>query len=141
MLADLKAYADGFLRVDERGGFSIVTKEDGCRADECHILLREQHVDRVQRLSLFRAADFFLDTSVKAGLNLMPFEFTTAHYDDSKNPCVQIISEFSGCSRVLLGSVRANPWNVTELANSCHTVLKMGDTKRRQMAECNLSYV
>lgn len=141
MLADLKAYADGFLRVDERGGFSIVTKEDGCRAEECHILLREQHVDRVQRLSLFRAADFFLDTSVKAGLNLMPFEFTTAHYDDSKNPCVQIISEFSGCSRVLLGSVRANPWNVTELANSCHTVLKMGDTKRRQMAECNLSYV
>ena len=36
----------------------------------------------VAHLALFRAADVLLDTSVKAGLNLIPFEFIAAHHDD-----------------------------------------------------------
>lgn len=81
---------------------------------ECDIFLRLEMVDRIDRLALFRAADVLLDTSANAGLNLMPFEFITAHHDDSKSHSSVIVSEFSGCSRVLLGSIRVNPWNTVE---------------------------
>ena len=74
--------------------------------------------------------------SRKAGLNLMPFEFITAHHDDAAH--VTIVSEFSGCCRVLLGSLRINPWNSAELEKACLLALNMSERERRQRSEAGV---
>jgi len=71
----------------------------------------------------------------------MPFEFITAHHDDTVQHGVVIASEFSGCSRVLSGSVRINPWNISALVSACHDALKMEKAERKERNECNLMYV
>jgi trehalose 6-phosphate synthase/phosphatase len=102
---------------------------------------------RTERLALFRAAHVLLDATVKAGLNLMPFEFITAHHDDTggghaahARHGVSILSEFSGCSRVLLGSLRVNPWNTNELVDACEKALSMTDEERKERFDANLQY-
>ena len=59
-----------------------------------HVVLRFGQVETVDRLALCKAADCLIDTSVKDGLNLMPFDFYTCHNQDRKG-CV-IVSEFFG---------------------------------------------
>jgi len=112
----------------------------GTKAEDCLIILRIEKVGRDDRLSLFRAADVMLDTSVKAGLNLMPFEFITAHHDNDR-PVVTLISEFSGCSSVLLGSIRINPWNTAEVVSACKRAIEMDFADKQEMHQLNLDYV
>lgn len=143
MLVDsLSDQADAFLQVNEDGHLQIFRKDGNKGGDDvnCDIYLRIEKMDRSDRLALFRAANVYLDTSVKAGLNLMPFEFTTAHYDDVLQHSVSIVSEFSGCCRVLLGSLRINPWNTNELVATCDRALTMGESERKERFESNLTY-
>lgn len=126
---------DGSLDVDCRGK---------C-LDDCAIFVRyEQNLDRTDRLALFRAGDVLLDTSVKDGLNLMPFEFITAHHDDAElrpsRKGAVIVSEFSGCSRVLLGSIRINPWNIEDVASTCEKILTIPCSEMLERFNSNLLY-
>mmetsp|Transcript_11919 Transcript_11919/g.27814 ORF Transcript_11919/g.27814 Transcript_11919/m.27814 type:complete len:1054 (+) Transcript_11919:71-3232(+) len=133
-----------------RGQVTAVIKQDGKKFviaekggdPDVGIYLRVEKMEREDRLGLFRAADVLLDTTVKAGLNLMPFEFVTAHADImDKNPGVTIVSEFSGCSRVLQGSLRRNPWNTAEVANACLQAATMGDKEKIELASFNIGYM
>lgn len=137
----LKEQADAFLQLDQDGVLKVLDKEGRGEDDSCDIYLRIEKIDRPDRLGLFRAADVLLDTSVKNGLNLMPFEFITAHYDDSAQHSVTIVSEFSGCSRVLKGSLKVNPWNTAELVAACERALTMAEDERKERLESNLLYV
>eukprot|EP00443_Scrippsiella_acuminata_P096748 CAMPEP_0115754442 /NCGR_PEP_ID=MMETSP0272-20121206/96873_1 /TAXON_ID=71861 /ORGANISM="Scrippsiella trochoidea, Strain CCMP3099" /LENGTH=978 /DNA_ID=CAMNT_0003199851 /DNA_START=126 /DNA_END=3064 /DNA_ORIENTATION=+ len=137
----LQGMVDAHLKVDVSGALKIIF-EDGDQDSEAYdIVVRSENMDRIDRLALFRAADVLLDTSVKAGLNLMPFEFITAHHDDDNKHSVAIVSEFSGCSRVLLGSIRVNPWNIGEVVIACERAMKMEPMERKELNECNLVYV
>ncbi|KAF4749687.1 Trehalose-6-P synthase/phosphatase complex synthase subunit, partial [Perkinsus olseni] len=74
----------------------------------------------VDRMALLRVADVLLDTSVKSGLNLVPFEYYVARAalpptSPTNLRGAVICSEFSGCSRVLIGSLSVNPWNTDKL--------------------------
>lgn len=141
LVSSLKDQADAYLQQDDSGVLRILNK--GNRPDSsgsCDIYLRMEKVDREARLALFRAADVLLDTCVKAGLNLMPFEFIAAHHDDSKKHSMVIVSEFSGCSRVLLGSIRINPWNTAELVSACERAITMPETEKKERFESNLLY-
>lgn len=142
LLESLRSQADAFLRSDEQGGIKVVEKPDGSPGSggQADIYLRIEKMDRTERLALFRAADVLLDTSVKAGLNLMPFEFITAHHDDKEKSSGLIVSEFSGCSRVLLGSLRINPWNTSEVVSACDKALTMAESERKERLESNLVY-
>mmetsp|Transcript_55080 Transcript_55080/g.163977 ORF Transcript_55080/g.163977 Transcript_55080/m.163977 type:complete len:989 (-) Transcript_55080:42-3008(-) len=140
LLDSLRTQADAFLQGDKQGGIKVVEKTEGSEGDEVDIYLRVEKMDRVERLAVFRAADVLLDTSVKAGLNLMPFEFITAHHDDQEKSSVVIVSEFSGCSRVLLGSLRINPWNTAEVVSACGKALAMAEHERKERLESNLLY-
>lgn len=122
------------------GELKVVAKEGGGDVASCDIFLRMEKVERSERLGLFRAADVLVDTSVKNGLNLMPFEFVAAHYDQDTSATL-IVSEFSGCSRVLLGSLRINPWNNTELATTFDRALSMAEDEKRDRFESNRQYV
>lgn len=142
LVDSLREQADAYLQQDEAGVLRIVQK-DGSRgsADASYdIYLRFEKVDREARLALFRAGDILLDTCVKAGLNLMPFEFIAAHHDDSAQHSVSIVSEFSGCSRVLMGAIRINPWNTSELVGACERALTMVEAEKKERFESNLIY-
>eukprot|EP00927_Polykrikos_kofoidii_P027259 TRINITY_DN24052_c0_g2_i1.p1 TRINITY_DN24052_c0_g2~~TRINITY_DN24052_c0_g2_i1.p1 ORF type:complete len:1132 (-),score=194.61 TRINITY_DN24052_c0_g2_i1:65-3460(-) len=134
----LRCLADGYLKNDEKGALQVEQKNADKAGD---IFIRLDAPDRIDRLAMFRAADVFLDTSVKAGLNLMPFEFITAHHDDSKNHAVVLVSEFSGCSQVLLGSLRLNPWNTEQVVSACELAVTMDDAEKKERLESNLLYM
>ncbi|KFG41965.1 trehalose-phosphatase, partial [Toxoplasma gondii GAB2-2007-GAL-DOM2] len=76
-------------------------------ADFQHIELHIQPVGWEEKWALFTAGDCFLDTSIRDGLNLNPFEFICCHKD---NVTGVILSEFTGCSRALASAIRVNPW-------------------------------
>jgi len=146
LLSTLKDKADGLLEVASDGDLAITPMEGGTDASNGDIFLRIEKVSRDDRLALFRAGDVLLDTSVKAGLNLMPFEFISAHHDEEEHPLgvmpsAVIISEFSGCSRVLLGSIRVNPWNTADLVSACKRAIEMDPTEKKEFHICNLQYV
>lgn len=113
---------------------------NGGTPETCHIFMRLEKAERNERLGLFRAADILLDTSAKNGLNLMPFEFVTAQHGTSTSK-VCIVSEFSGCSRVLLGSLRINPWNNSALCTTFERALRMGEDEKKDRFQCNLQHV
>jgi len=143
LLESLKGQADAFVQCDKQGALRIVSKsgEEPASDESFDIYIRvDEKTDRSERLALFRAADVLIDTSVKAGLNLMPFEFITAHYDDSHQTSVVIVSEFSGCSRVLLGSLRINPWNTSEVVSACERAMTMAEHERKERLDSNLLY-
>lgn len=148
LLQALKGLADAELQTKD-GVLTISEyKKEQPEGGGIDIFLRFEKIDRIERLGLFRAANVLLDTCVKAGLNLMPFEFIAAHYDDqekevevaSKRHSVVIASEFSGCTRVLMGSLRVNPWNSNELITMCEKAISMDDSEKKDRAEANLDY-
>mmetsp|Transcript_73598 Transcript_73598/g.204527 ORF Transcript_73598/g.204527 Transcript_73598/m.204527 type:complete len:1125 (+) Transcript_73598:84-3458(+) len=144
----LQSQADAFLVRKDDGSLHIERNSKGGGGSEepesldIHLMFDkpEQPVQRTDRLALFKAADVLLDACVKDGLNLMPFEFITAHSDDEEQRSVVIVSEFSGCSRVLLGSLRINPWNASELVNACERALTMAPSERKERVESNTLY-
>ena len=66
------------------------------------------------RLALFSISDVLLNTAMRDGLNLLPFEyvFTKSHLG-SDGVCV--LSEFVGCSHVLNAIIRVNPFNLEQI--------------------------
>jgi len=68
-----------------------------------------EETSREKQLGVLLATDILLDTSTNDGLNLIPFTFYAAHSQDHKG--VALISEFCGCSSVLTGAFKINPWN------------------------------
>eukprot|EP00927_Polykrikos_kofoidii_P051114 TRINITY_DN4491_c0_g2_i1.p1 TRINITY_DN4491_c0_g2~~TRINITY_DN4491_c0_g2_i1.p1 ORF type:complete len:1149 (-),score=183.37 TRINITY_DN4491_c0_g2_i1:384-3398(-) len=141
MLDTIKSLADGSLQSDQDGTLRVEYKNTSSPEQSGDIFIRFDAPDRIDRLALFRAADVLLDSSVKAGLNLMPFEFIASHHDDAKNHAVVLISEFSGCSQVLLGSLRINPWNTAEFVAMCERAVTMGEAEKKERAESNLMYI
>eukprot|EP00922_Rhytidocystis_sp_ex-Travisia-forbesii_P060305 GHVS01089405.1.p1 GENE.GHVS01089405.1~~GHVS01089405.1.p1 ORF type:complete len:1047 (-),score=173.86 GHVS01089405.1:125-3265(-) len=94
-------------------------REEGKKATAKPIELHVSEIDSIDKLALFYAADCLLDTSIKDGLNLNPFEFICCHHD---RPANIILSEFTGCSRALSSAHRCNPWkseNVAEQMDLC----------------------
>lgn len=114
-------------------------------------------IDHWMKFAALRIADCLLDTSLKDGLNLIPFEYcsarlslsdreadaTAAAFDShlstgtsASSPVgVMIISEFTGCSRVLVGAIKINPWNTERVVESLlHAVQMPIGEKRRHFA-------
>ena len=73
-----------------------------------------------ERVSLFASADMLVNAAVRHGLNLVPFEFVLCGGD--KHPGF-VVSEFLGCSRVMPGAVRTNPWRDECLAKAIYNLL------------------
>ena len=138
VMARLRKEADALL--SSSNGKLEIQPLNGGSPESCHIFMRLERAERTDRLGLFRAADILLDTSAKNGLNLMPFEFVTAQHGTPTSK-VCIVSEFSGCSRVLLGSLRINPWNNSALCATFQRALDMGEDERKDRFQCNLQHV
>ena len=106
-------------------------------------------IDHQTKFAALRIADALIDTSLKDGLNLIPFEYCAARLSLNVEPSTQqyetetdhhqllpvgvmVISEFTGCSRVLVGAIKVNPWNTDRVVDSMtHAVHMTGNEKRR----------
>ncbi|POM71164.1 Trehalose-phosphatase [Phytophthora palmivora] len=94
-----------------------------------------------ERVILWRLCDIYLDTCVRGGLSLLPFEYMIAQHRNiqskSRNPKgwssprsnldvsgldrsfgLMIVSEFSAYSRILSGSIAVNPWKTDDMVTA-----------------------
>ncbi|POM72513.1 Trehalose-phosphatase, partial [Phytophthora palmivora] len=99
-----------------------------------------ENTDMASRLPLWRVGHVLLTTSVRDAVNLYPFEFIYAH-ELAKSPGVVIVSEFSGSSRVLTGSIGVNPWKREEIIQAMELALKMSEEERAARHQKDLEYI
>lgn len=99
-----------------------------------------ENTDMASRVPLWKLGDIYLTTSVRDAINLYPFEFVYAH-EMSKRPGVVIVSEFSGSSRVLTGSIGINPWKRDEIVKALFLALTMSDEERSARHRKDLEYI
>ena len=104
-----------------------------------HLELRDA-VPLCERLALWAAADCYVNTAIRDGLNMHPFEYAWVRgggdciprgaYAQSgaanaaaeegpaladPSPGCMVLSEFSGCSSVLTGALKINPFRLEEV--------------------------
>lgn len=91
------------------------------------VVLIEEHLSSTQMAALFSMATVLLDTSVRHGLSLVPFEFI--RHSRPRNG-IFVSSEFIACSRVLPGSTRCNPWDPASVADALEGVLSLREPER-----------
>lgn len=104
------------------------------------VYLEFENTDLTNRLPLWNIGDILLTTSVRDAVNLYPFEFVYSH-ELAKKAGVVIVSEFSGSSRVLTGSIGVNPWKRIEIVEALEKALKMSDVERFARHNKDLEYI
>eukprot|EP00392_Amoebophrya_sp_AT5.2_P013228 g13344.t1 len=92
------------------------------------VVYLDKSIDEQELAALYRIADVCLITSVRDGMNLVSYEFVACQEDKHG---VLILSEFAGAVQSLgAGSIRVNPWNLSETAAAIHQALTMGEQER-----------
>jgi trehalose 6-phosphate synthase/phosphatase len=76
------------------------------------------------RVVLYLAADVFLLTCIREGLNLNPLEYIYTR-KDLEHAGVVVASEFSTCSSILSGSLKINPFYALQVADTLDKALCM----------------
>jgi trehalose 6-phosphate synthase/phosphatase len=83
------------------------------------------------RLALMRLTDVYLNCAMRDGLNLLPFEFVlTKSSQEPPSDGIAILSEFVGCSHVLNGAMRINPFNLEHVVEQIDLALAMSPAER-----------
>lgn len=149
---------------------SSIQEEFGLEVIELYI----GEIDHPMKFSALRVADCLVDTSLKDGLNVIPFEYCAARlslsqslggeessasanslpavaakYESnlstgtgSRSPAgVMIISEFTGCSRVLVGAIKTNPWNTERVVECLTHAFNMSTSEKRRHFAPDVNYV
>jgi len=172
-------------------------------------------IDHTSKFSALRAADALIDTSLKDGLNMIPFEYCAARISLNEQLCdditayeqsapvspsitgvhapviyqfesnvsgastpaggggagtpsgdegvvlsrttlsapiariclpnlptgIMILSEFTGCSRVLVGAIKVNPWNTERVVDSLMHAYQMTQNEKRRHFGPDANYV
>ena len=78
-------------------------------------------------IALYAVSDVCLVSSTRDGMNLVAYEYMACQ---QKRHGVMILSEFTGASHSLNGSLIVNPWNADELAGAIHDAVTMGEEQR-----------
>jgi trehalose 6-phosphate synthase/phosphatase len=92
-----------------------------------HYLYRGVSADMV--LALCRAADVFLVTPLRDGMNLVCKEFVASRVDEDG---VLVLSEFAGAADELTEALLVNPYDVDGTAEAIHRALTMDEPERRR---------
>lgn len=106
-----------------------------------HILLVLGDIEQDEKLALFQAADVLLNTQVRDGLNTGPLEYLACHSNQADRMAPMILSEFTGVSQILQGSLKVNPWNTQETIQAIVKCCRMTDLEKRHRYEKDFPYV
>eukprot|EP00941_MAST-03F_sp_MAST-3F-sp1_P004627 g4627.t1 len=90
-------------------------------------------ISMAERLKYYLAADAMIITSVRESLNTYPIEFV-----HTRSSGVLIVSEFSGCSRIMPGALHVNPWEGNEIVSAIAKTMAMplSERKARSIKNC-----
>jgi len=99
------------------------------RDDWQPIILIARHHEPEEVLTLFRAADLCMVSSLHDGMNLVAKEFVAARDDEDG---VLVLSTFAGASRELLEALIVNPYDIRAMAEALHNGLSMPPEQRRE---------
>jgi len=66
------------------------------------------------RVAVWSIVDILIVSATRDGLNLLPFEYVSVR-DKLRKGGMCVLSEFAGCSRVLNGAIRVNPFSLTSI--------------------------
>ena len=106
----------------------------------CVIELFVGEFDHSEKFAALQIADCLLDTSLKDGLNLIPFEYCAARLAANLFGCM-IISEFTGSSRVLVGALKVNPWNTDRVVEAMLHAVHMSASEKKRHFVPDANYV
>ncbi|KAK1937619.1 putative trehalose-6-phosphate synthase domain containing protein [Babesia divergens] len=104
---------------------------------ETHIIL-QFNVGHAQKYALFVAADCFLDTSIRGGINMCALEYI---YCRQGKPASAIISEFVGFSKMLLSAIRVNPWHVESVMDALDNAMSFKPEDRIAVCKRDFEYI
>ncbi len=93
------------------------------------IILEKNYHTHEELDTLYRLANFCLITSLHDGMNLVVKEFVAARDDEAG---VVILSQFTGASKDLTGSLVVNPYNAEEIAETIHKALIMSPLEQNR---------
>jgi trehalose 6-phosphate synthase/phosphatase len=116
-----------------------INSKFGVPGDPPLISIKTADYEADDRLAVLLATDVLLDTSINDGLNLQPFMFYCAHSKDRKG--IVIASEFTGCTSVLTGALKINPWNTKAVMDAMHHAITMDGGDQQAMFTKDHSYV
>eukprot|EP00002_Diphylleia_rotans_P016525 TRINITY_DN3217_c0_g1_i3.p1 TRINITY_DN3217_c0_g1~~TRINITY_DN3217_c0_g1_i3.p1 ORF type:complete len:930 (-),score=208.84 TRINITY_DN3217_c0_g1_i3:490-3279(-) len=102
------------------------------------IIYIEKDISFEERVSIYCVSDGVLVTSVRDGLNLVPYEYIVSATDKKG---ITIVSEFTGCSRSLSGAIRINPWSTDDLASAIDKAFSMNDVERQVKYDKDYEYI
>ena len=86
-----------------------------------------QSVPFDELIALYAVSDACLVTSTRDGMNLVSYEYIASQ---KERHGVMMLSEFTGASQSLNGSIIFNPWNTEELASALHDAVTMSQEQR-----------
>jgi trehalose 6-phosphate synthase len=89
-------------------------------------------------IALYAVSDACLVSSTRDGMNLVSYEYIACQEERKGS---MILSEFTGASQSLNGSILFNPWNTEELSEAIHDAVTMGDEQRKSNYEKLKRYV
>jgi len=96
-------------------------------------------VSFAELLALYRMADALMVSSKRDGLNLVALEYLAAQ--NSLNPGVCLLSEFTGSSSLLHHAIRINPWNTEDTSRKLHRALTMSLEERKANHEPMMKFL
>ncbi|OQR93058.1 alpha,alpha-trehalose-phosphate synthase UDP-forming [Achlya hypogyna] len=103
----------------------------------------------LQRMVLWRMGHVFLDTCVRGGLSMLPFEFLSAHHHafeacatgEEANLGVLVASEFASYSRILNGALLVNPWKTDDVVGALVKAMEMQFHETRSRFLLNYNFL
>jgi trehalose-6-phosphatase len=102
------------------------------------VLYKRVHtLDVVNRLALMSIADVFMNSAIRMGLNLKPFEYVFAN----ERKGVLVLSEYNCAVVPLGGCLSTNPFNLNSSAQVLDMALSMPETERTARNGRDLEYV
>ncbi|KAF0699843.1 Aste57867_9619 [Aphanomyces stellatus] len=95
----------------------------------------------LERMVVWHLGHVFLDTCVRGGLSMLPFEFLSAHRDHPTHAGVIVASEFSCYSRILNGALLVNPWKTDDVVAAIAKANEMPPYEMRSRFQLNYKFL
>lgn len=158
MLAAYPRYRAGHtlvqVMVASRNQVKLVADARDVRADIETIVRRIRasypgalHYAEVERLSLaarmqlWQMSDVIVYSTVREAVNAHPLEYVVARAAGKLPAGVAVLSEFSGFSRVLNGSLVMNPFSTEAVMGALETALEMPPAEKEARARKDLAHI
>lgn len=101
-----------------------------------------------ERMNLWRLSDVYLDTSVRSGLSLLPFEYVVAQKrshelfpGSHRHFGAMVVSEFASYSRILNGCLLVNPWKTDDIVNALVKACEMNYYEKHNRFHMNYMFL